>query len=391
LSQQFLGLATALQGIHNSDVDESSLHSLSPRARQQRHGRHGDIKPENILWFKHDAAAEDPYGTLKICDMGSADFHGPDSKSVRVSTMHEFTGTYRAPEFDAFRSVSPQYDIWSFGCVLLQFMVWYLDGWQGVERFTERRSKEGVSDKVFFLDNFFNNISKGGTWAVQAKQSVRDVRSVFSSSCKAVAITDQDKEFDMLREHPNCTDFVLDVLQLIQSSMLRMAPAKRAGCDAILRQLEEIAQCCDQDAGYCTQRSIRPISKTSSDLSEIVPVTYSDTKKAELANIDACNPQASDPKAFVLHVDGPSLTDLAEMQAQDVSVEISTIHTTASVEDRTAVQTPDDRSMSGLAKPLSTDLTQEEEPETPAARRTKSKMRSWLQALFRICFGCFQS
>ena len=92
--------------------------------------------------------------------------------------MHEFTGTYRAPEFDAFRSVSPQYDIWSFGCVLLQFMVWYLDGWQGVDRFTERRSREGVSDRVIFLDNFFNNISKGGALAVQAKQSVRDVRFV---------------------------------------------------------------------------------------------------------------------------------------------------------------------------------------------------------------------
>ena len=177
LSRQFLGLATALQGIHNSDVDESSLHSLSHRVRQQRHGRHGDIKPENILWFKGDAAIEGSYGTLKICDLGSADFHGPESKSVRASAIHEFTSTYRAPEFDAIRRVSPQYDIWSFGCVLLQFMVWYLDGWQGVEKFTERRSKEGESNRIIVLDNFFNIIiNKGETWAVQAKQSVRDVR-----------------------------------------------------------------------------------------------------------------------------------------------------------------------------------------------------------------------
>ena len=167
--------------------------------------------------------------------------------------------------------------------------------------------------------------------------------------------------------------------------MLRMAPAKRAGCDAIVRQLEAITQCCDQDAGYCTQQPIRPISKTSSDLSEIVPVTYSNTKKAELASIDACNPQA-----FVLHVDGPSSTNLAEMQAQDASVEISTIYTAASLEERTAVQTPDDRSMSGLAKPLSMDFTQEEEPEPSAARSTKWKMRSWFQTLLRICFGCFR-
>ena len=167
--------------------------------------------------------------------------------------------------------------------------------------------------------------------------------------------------------------------------MLRMAPAKRAGCDAIVRQLEAITQRCDQDAGYCTQRSIRPISKTSSDLSEIVPVTYSDTKKAELANIDACNPQA-----FVLHVDGPSLTDLAEMQAQDESVEISTIYTAASVEERTAVQTPDDRSVSGLAKQLSKDHANEREPETSATAPKKRKIGVWLQALSNICFGCLR-
>jgi serine/threonine protein kinase len=385
LSRQFFGLATALQGIHNSDVDESSLHNLSPRVRQQRHGRHGDIKPENILWFQDDVTAKDSYGILKLCDLGSADFHGPNSKSVRISAIHEFTGTYRAPEFDAIQRVSPQYDIWSFGCVLLQFMVWYLDGWQGVDGFTERRSKEGVSNRLIILDNFFNIISKGDTWAVQAKQSVRDVCSDFPLSCNAVAATNQDQEFALLREHSNCTDFVLDVLQLIQSSMLRMAPAKRAGCDDIVRQLEAIARRCDQDAGYCIQRSIRPIRKTSSDLSEIVPVTYSDKMKVELASIDACNPQASVPKG-----DERSLIDPTRLHSQDANAEISTIHTTTSVDERTAVQTPDDRSVSGLAKPLSKDHTQERESETSATGPTKWKIGVWLQALLNICFGCLR-
>jgi hypothetical protein len=208
---------------------------------------------------------------------------------------------------------------------------------------------------------------------------------VFLSSCKAGATTDHNKEFDLIREHPNCTDFVLDVLQLIQSSMLRMAPEKRAGCDAIVRQLEVIAQCCDQDAGYCTQRSIRPISKTSSDLSEIVPVTYSDNTKAELASINAYNPQAPGPKG-----DGRNLIDRTRLHAQDANVEISTIYTTTSVDERTAVQTPDDRSVSGLAKPLSNDHTQEREPETSATAPTKWKISVWLRALFGVCFGCLR-
>jgi hypothetical protein len=177
--------------------------------------------------------------------------------------------------------------------------------------------------------------------------------------------------------------------------MLRMDPAKRAGCDAIVRQLKAIARCCDQEDGYCTQRSIRPISKTSSDLSEIVSVTYSDNMKAEIASVTACNPQAfdpqaSDPQAFILQVYAPSLTDIAESQAQDASADILTIHTTTSVDERTAVQTPDDRSVSGLATQLSKDHTEEREPDTSAKEPTKRKIRTWPQALFNVCLGCFR-
>ena len=202
---------------------------------------------------------------------------------------------------------------------------------------------------------------------------------------QAVSATDKPQEFDLLRQHPGCTDFVLDLLQLIQSGMLRMAPSKRAGCDAIVRQLKEIAQCCDQDDGYCTQRSIRPISKTSSDLSEVVSVTYSDNMKAEIASVTAFNPQA-----FILQVDAPSLTGLAESQAPDANADISTIHTTTSVDERTAVQTPDDRSVSGLAKQLSNDYTQGREPDTPVKELTKRKIRAWPQALSNICLRCFR-
>lgn len=112
--------------------------------------------------------------------------------------------------------------------------------------------------------------------------------------------------------------------------------------------------------------------------------------KAEITSVTACNPQASDPQAFILQVDAPSLTDLAESQAQDASVDISTIHTTPSVDERTAVQTPDDRSVSGLAKQLSKDHANEREPETSATAPKKRKIGVWLQALSNICFGCLR-
>jgi serine/threonine protein kinase len=146
MSVQILGLARALHKIHYCRVDRDNIDSLPPDGKVQEYGRHGDLKPENILWFKGDtgvAREEGNFGTLKIADFGFADFHSKHSKSnVRRSAVGGFTQTYSAPEFDVTQSVSPQYDIWSFGCILMQFVVWYIEGWQGVEKFSIERSQD---------------------------------------------------------------------------------------------------------------------------------------------------------------------------------------------------------------------------------------------------------
>jgi serine/threonine protein kinase len=176
MSRQIVGLAKALHSIHHLNVDESNVEELSAHDRLKTHGRHGDLKPENILWFKeHEANPKDSraYGILKVSDLGSADFHGPLSKSVRISNMNGFTDTYKAPEFDMGARVSPRYDIWSLGCVLMQFIVWYLDGAIGVAEFSERRKWE--SDRAIRADDFFNIYSDKNTITTRAKPSVLEV------------------------------------------------------------------------------------------------------------------------------------------------------------------------------------------------------------------------
>jgi hypothetical protein len=67
--------------------------------------------------------------------------------------------------------VAPKADIWSFGCVLLEFLVWYVFGWDGVEQFSNARMAN--SSWIFPADNFFNYDKRDNT--VVVKTAVKKV------------------------------------------------------------------------------------------------------------------------------------------------------------------------------------------------------------------------
>lgn len=150
LSKQCLGLVSGLSLIHNA-VNEKSV------SGKLIHGRHGDLKPENILWFKNHTdnhTDKGSFGTLKISDFGLARFHRTQSNPLfeRVPVSR----TYRAPEYEAAEMVSSSYDIWTLGCLLLEFVTWYLLGWKEVEEFANKRvADEDRDDKRKFKEDVF--------------------------------------------------------------------------------------------------------------------------------------------------------------------------------------------------------------------------------------------
>lgn len=189
-SGQCLGLAQGLKMIHTVEVKPGEFLDIPPSEQEKTHGRHGDVKPENILWFApvgayqpHETDKGSDMGVLKISDFGLSKFHrtgslrsGPNNgKSTPVSP------TYRAPEFDIDRGIDQSYDIWSLGCVLLEFIAWYVLGWEEVERFSTTRVEEDYG--LIKEDIFFNNVeipSKDGDKkeaeiGAQAKKAVYDV------------------------------------------------------------------------------------------------------------------------------------------------------------------------------------------------------------------------
>jgi serine/threonine protein kinase len=158
---QCLGLATGLQKIHHNPVKttQAQQQGLQPDTPQKKHGKHGDLKPENILWFKPNGngSMEFSMGVLKISDFGFADFHASKSKSGMPSEHVGVTETYRAPEWDIKQTVASAYDMWCMGCILLEFVEWYLKGAKGVEEFVQKRIEDSINEMPEYKeDNFFN-------------------------------------------------------------------------------------------------------------------------------------------------------------------------------------------------------------------------------------------
>ncbi|KAJ2984637.1 hypothetical protein NUW58_g5953 [Xylaria curta] len=136
---QLQGLADAICALHNLKDSES--------------WRHGDLKPENIL--RHlDPADHLALGVLRISDFGLAKRHNISTghRSNASSSAYR-TERYKPPETDTSRS-EPQsrlYDIWSMGCIILEFVIWLLYGIDALERLHGDLEQGRGGDGTFFV------------------------------------------------------------------------------------------------------------------------------------------------------------------------------------------------------------------------------------------------
>lgn len=234
---QVTGLASALRQIHvfksnSSRVSETNLGAevvnetfLGVPVVEPRYGRHGDIKPENILWEKLPNNDDLP-GVLKIADLGLARFHRQQSRSA--INPHQVVGspTYEPPETTLKLLISRKYDIWSMGCVYLEFTIWLLAGSDGLRQFTEarrQRAHDGVDDETFF-SILPSNVA-------QLRPAVIDwIAKMYA--------------------HENCTPAIHDVLDLIFDKLLRTEALQRDDSTAVHKRLGEISAKAKKDKNY---------------------------------------------------------------------------------------------------------------------------------------------
>lgn len=181
VARQALGLARALELLHHCRVGRDGRQASKP------FGRHGDIKPSNILWYcgaqRGDRDDDAGMGTLKLADFGAAEFHSEHTMETPANQAIN-TPSHRAPEYETGKPISPSVDVWSLGAVLLELVVWYMGGkaaWVGFRgaRLDETDAMYTWHDKTVKYDSYYKLLRQnenGHVVGADVKESVHSVR-----------------------------------------------------------------------------------------------------------------------------------------------------------------------------------------------------------------------
>ncbi|KAF4488648.1 Mitogen-activated protein kinase kinase kinase 6 [Colletotrichum fructicola Nara gc5] len=183
---QLRGLADALAALHNY--------------KGEGNYRHGDLKPENILRFEDKTFV----GTLKIADMGLAKRH-TEATDARLGPTNTKYGTarYEPPEAvtNKLKARSRLYDVWSLGCIILEYIIWFLYGYDGVREFTEallddtgcfyRTEKDGNQTKAEvhpIVVHWMNELSKHPECSKSTHTAIRTLLDLVRDRLLVVAL-----------------------------------------------------------------------------------------------------------------------------------------------------------------------------------------------------------
>lgn len=193
LLRQCYGLADGLCQVHvhgpadrdDTDKDEEDWNS---EVDKKLEGRHGDIKPQNILFFEDSQKT----GRFVIADFTLMRFHAPNA-TVTDANAVGFSRTYRPPEVDGKDGIGAthKYDVWTLGCVYLEFVTWHLLGYDAIheksfrmaetdyESFSTARQRDDDKKSARSVEDKFFNLNDENGAAV--KDSVQQVSKTFHS------------------------------------------------------------------------------------------------------------------------------------------------------------------------------------------------------------------
>lgn len=218
-------LAQGLMHVHNERENGIRTMPSIPENEHELYGRHGDIKAENILWYRRQ------HNKLVISDFGLGRFHTKISRSNQDPKTLARTETYRAPEFDTpDGKISRKSDIFSLGCMFLEFMTWFLEGFASVDEefVTFRTTPDNLG---FNTDTFFSIRNEAG-------------------GIKTPIIKPQINEWiQRLRKNKRSTQYTQDFLDLVKR-MLEPEVKSRASSNDVVKRLHAISRTCRVDSSY---------------------------------------------------------------------------------------------------------------------------------------------
>lgn len=263
--KQMRGIANGLCLIHNFRVTFPLSVSGAGNVRMpkdnvrlsvqggERYGRHGDLKPENLLWFAQAGDPENPFGVLKIADFGLGRFHGRDSRSQVNPSAVQASPTYEPPECKLHKPVSRAYDMWSLGCVYLEFITWLLKGSAEIDCFANRRGKV---DSLGIDNDSFCLIIHGmdGDNAILKEGVVSWVHE--------------------LRAHGSCSALIHDLLDITMRGLLVIDTKDRMNSSILYQKLDELLIKAEFDVDYLLKPAPRQMLTNSAPAGLCVPKAH---------------------------------------------------------------------------------------------------------------------
>lgn len=257
--EQLSGLSKAIFSLHN--LNKSDFNSLAPNGTEEPNCRHGDLKPENILVMGSGS------GRLVIADVGLTKVHNLPTRYRKDSTR-SITGTakYEPPDILRNNPRSRAYDIWSFGCICLESIIWVLYGPSGLPAFHTRMSAQS---KFWFSpheDEARKAMSQQeASLGASGSKLPEDVKLIVDKALKECNITKNIRLLleEMRDKDPRCSDKspLGDLLNLTERRLLMVeinllsatrsrASRYRANAKEMFDGIDEIRRKALDDAEY---------------------------------------------------------------------------------------------------------------------------------------------
>ena len=210
--QQMLGLAGALKALHSVNC------------------RHGDLKPENILHFK-----EDSIGNLVVADVGVSKVHEKPTVARHAgTTTRATTPSYEPPEVYLQPNTprARRYDLWSMGCIFLEFNIWLLYGFQAINSFALERDAPDY-----------------GFYKLNSAKTGAETHRVVSDAIHAVL------------EDPRCAvDTALGALvKIIAEHLIQVEVERRYSAEELYDELNKIVQLAEKSPEFLFRKVDRSL------------------------------------------------------------------------------------------------------------------------------------
>ncbi|KAH7386568.1 hypothetical protein BKA64DRAFT_681188 [Cadophora sp. MPI-SDFR-AT-0126] len=219
--KQCRAIASALHVVHTQRYTHAPCVD-STHEEKGRYGRHGDLKAENILWFPEQGVE---FGRLVIADFGMTDFHKRSTRSDIPAGNITGSPSYEPPELRLHSTISRAYDIWTLGCLYLEFITWLVCGSYILEKFPVARREKDPTEGNIVDDTFCTIVGEGSPGRSTKAATLRS----------GVSAWIQD-----LHEMPRCSAFVHDFLDLIANEMLLVEPKARIRIEHLNNEIQQM-------------------------------------------------------------------------------------------------------------------------------------------------------